>query len=141
MLASVLIIVISVALFGYWFRYSCLLLLRTAEVSAQSPVDSRFQFLQVREDLKGDLALDPLHKSLQRDYEVLSYLMQHAAGLELASFEDRILVLDYKVMQAWYRLTRSAAPSQARRALAEMSDVLSVLANHVGQQAGIREEA
>jgi len=35
----------------------------------------------------------------------------------MESFEDRLLVLDYKVMQWWYRLTRVAAPQQARQAL------------------------
>jgi hypothetical protein len=141
MLASVLIIVFSVVLFAYWFRYSCILLLRNSAAPATSPADPRFQFIQVREGLKNHLELDPLHKSLQRDYQILSYLLQHAAGLELASFEDRILVLDYKVMQAWYRLTRTAAPARAHRALVEMSEVLGILAHRIGEQAGLRHEA
>src|SRR5271157_492810 len=141
MLASVLIIVFSAVLFAYWFRYCCILLLRSSAAPATSPVDARFHFVQVQEDLKNDLELDPLHKSLQRDYQILSYLLQHAAGLELASFEDRILVLDYKVMQTWYRLTRTAAPAQARRALVEMSEVLGILVRHIGEQAGVRNEA
>src|SRR5271169_1972519 len=119
MLASVLIIVFSVVLFGYWFRYSCILLLRNSAAPATSSTDQRFHFVQVQQDLKDDLELDPLHKALQRDYQILSYLLHHAAGLELASFEDRILVLDYRVMQAWYGLTRAAAPRLARRALVE----------------------
>ncbi|MGA2193921.1 MAG: hypothetical protein ABSH40_01530 [Bryobacteraceae bacterium] len=141
MLASVLIIVISAVLFAYWFRYSCILLLRNSAAPATSPVDARFRFIQVQESLKSDLELDPLHKSLQRDYQILCYLLRHAAGLELASFEDRILVLDYKVMQAWYRLTRTAAPAQARRALVEMSEVLGILVRRLGEQASIRNEA
>jgi hypothetical protein len=141
MLASVLIIVFSVVLFAYWFRYSCILLLRNSAAPATSPVDARFHFIQVQQGLKNDLELDPLHKSLQHDYQILAYLLQHAAGLELASFEDRILVLDYKVMQAWYRLTRTAAPTQARRALVEMSEVLGILVHRIGEQAGVRNEA
>ena len=141
MLASVLIIVFSVVLFAYWFRYSCILLLRNSAAPATSPVDARFRFIQVQESLNSDLELDPLHKSLQRDYQILCYLLRHAAGLELASFEDRILVLDYKVMQAWYRLTRTAAPAQARRALVEMSEVLGILVRRLGEQASIRNEA
>ena len=141
MLASILIIVFSVVLFAYWFRYSCILLLRNSAAPATSPADPRFHFIQVQQGLKSDLELDPLHKSLHRDYQILCYLLQHAAGLELASFEDRILVLDYKVMQAWYRLTRTAAPTQARRALVEMSEVLGILVHRIGQQAGVRNEA
>jgi hypothetical protein len=141
MLASVLIIVFSVVLFAYWFRYSCILLLRNSAAPATSPVDPRFHFIQVQQCLKNDLELDPLHKSLQRDYQILCYLLQHAAGLELASFEDRVLVLDYQVMRAWYRLTRTAAPAQARRALGEMSEVLGILVHRIGEQAGVRSEA
>ena len=85
--------------------------------------------------------LDPLHLSLQRDYEILIYLLQHASGLSLESFEDRLLVLDYKVMQWCYRLTRIAAPQQARRALNEMASVLIVLAQNMGEQARIHTEA
>jgi hypothetical protein len=142
MLASILIIAFSVVLFAYWFRYSCILLLRDSAVTATKPaVDARFHFVQVQQDLKSDLELDPLHRSLQHDYEMLSYLLRHAAGLELGSVEDRILILDYKVMQAWYRITHSVAPQQARRALAEMSEVLGVLAHHMGEQSRLRNQA
>jgi len=141
MLASVLIIVFSVILFTYWFRYSCILLLRNSASPATAPADPRFHVIQVQEGLKNNLELDPLQKSLHRDYQILSYLLQHAAGLELGSIEDRILVLDYKVMQVWYRLTRSLAPAQARRALLEMADVLGILVNRMGEQAGVRDEA
>jgi|ERR1017187_1151108 hypothetical protein len=141
MIASVLIIVFSVILFAYWFRYSCILLLRNSAVPATAPADARFHFIQVQQGLRNELELDPLHQSLQRDYQILSYLLRHAAGLELASFEDRILVLDYKVMQAWYRLTRTAAPTQARRALGEMSEVLGILVHRIGEQTGARNQA
>jgi hypothetical protein len=77
---------------------------------------------------------------LQRDYEILIYLLQHGAGLSLESLEDRLLVLDYKVMQWWYRLTRIAAPQRARQALYEMASVLSVLAQKMSDQAGVQTE-
>jgi hypothetical protein len=44
-------------------------------------------------------------------------------------------------MRAWYRLTRTAAPAQARRALGEMSEVLGILVYRIGEQAGVRSEA
>ena len=140
MLASILIIVFSVVLFVYWFRYSCILLLRNAVeqvAAASSEPDARFSFTEVKKQLCAGEALDPLHRSLNRDYQVLTYLLQHAAGLELASFEDRLLVLDYKVMQMYYRVTRAMFPEQARKALTEMTSVLDVLAHRMGQQAGI----
>jgi hypothetical protein len=103
--------------------------------------DTRFCFAEVQARLRTAEALDPLHLSLQRDYEVLIYLLQHAAGLSMESFEDRLLVLDYKVMQWWYRLTRVAAPQQARHALHEMASILIVLAQKMGEHAGVQTEA
>ena len=144
MIASFLIIGFSVVLLLYWFRYSCVLLLRahTEQAASASAVsDIKFCFAEVQARLKTAPALDPLHLSLQRDYEILIYLLEHAAGLSLESFEDRLLVLDYKVMQWWYRLTRIAAPQQARNALNEMASVLIVLAQKMGEQAGVQTEA
>src|SRR5580698_11396604 len=135
MIASVLIIAFSLVLFVYWFRYSCLLLLRR---SAETPVvaSDRFNYVAVQQGLKAGLELDPLRQSLDRDYRVLTYLLEHAAGLELEQVEYRLLVLDYKMMQGWYRLTKSAAPQQARRALGEMADVVNVLVGRIGEQTG-----
>jgi hypothetical protein len=144
MIASFLIIGFSLLLLLYWFRYSCILLLRAhAEQAASTSAvpDIRFCFADVQARLKTEPVLDPLHVALQRDYEILIYLLQHAAGLSLESFEDRLLVLDYKVMHWWYGLTRIAAPQQARRALSEMASILIVLARKMGEQAGVQTEA
>ena len=144
MIASFLIIGFSFLLLVYWFRYSCILLLRNhAErtVSAHAALDDRFSFAEVQARLGTAEVLDPLHLLLQRDYEILIYLLQHAAGLSLESLEDRLLVLDYRVMQWWYRLTKTAAPRQARQALSEMASILNVLVRKMGEQAGIQTEA
>jgi hypothetical protein len=144
MISSFLIIGFSLILLVYWFRYSCILVLRAyteRAVSASAASDIRFCFADVQARLKTAPALDPLHLALQRDREILIYLLQHAAGLSLDSFEDRLLELDYKVMQVWYSLTRIAAPQQARRALYEMASILNVLAQKMGEQAGVQTEA
>ncbi len=140
MLASILIIAFSVVLFVYWFRYSCILLLRNAAEQVAAPVserDTRFGCSEVLVRLKTGDTLDPLHSALNRDYQMLTYLIEHAAGLEMTSFEDRLLVLDYKVMQLYYRSTRMILPDQARKALTEMATVLDVLVQKMGQQAGV----
>ena len=143
MLASLLIIGFSLILLVYWFRYSCILLLRNfpLQTGFAGPEDNRFSFAEVQKQLQSDMQLDPLWKSLDRDYRMISYLLDHAPGLGLQNFEDRLLVWDYQVMQLWYRFTRLVAPVQARRALVEMASVLSVLAQKIGEQAGIRSEA
>jgi hypothetical protein len=143
MIASFLIIGFSFLLLAYWFRYSCILLLRAhakRAASVSAVPDTRFCFAEVQARLRTAEVLDPLHLSLQRDYEILIYLLQHGAGLSLESLEDRLLVLDYKVMQWWYRLTRIAAPQRARQALYEMASVLSVLAQKMSDQAGVQTE-
>ena len=142
MIAGILIIAFSLALLVYWFRYSCIILLRNYAEAAATPVAevSRFRVGEVQARLRSETDLDPLHSALQRDYAMLVYLLEHAAGLELNTVEDRLLVIDYKVMQSWYRLTRIAAPMQARRALSEMATVLGVLVGKI-ERPGIRSEA
>jgi hypothetical protein len=148
MFVSILIVGFSLALCGYWFRYCCILLLRNSQEHSgalPAPVDSRFGVTGVIERLRSaqdrQEELDPLHRALDRDYQVFSYLVQHAAGLELESLEDRVLILDYKLMQLWYRVTKTAAPQQARQALTQMASILSVLVRKMGEQAGLTAEA
>ena len=140
MLAGVLISSVSLILLCYWFRYSCLLLLRSRSEQA-APVDNRFSFWEVRNRLETAPDLDPLHRSLERDYRVVTYLLDHAAGLGAQSLEDRLLQLDYRLMRGWYALTRTAAPQQARRALSEMAAVVACLAQKMGSPSSIQSES
>jgi hypothetical protein len=139
MLASALIIGFSLVLLVYWFRYSCALLLQNR--AAHAAEDAGFSFSEVQRHLDAATDLDPLWRSLRRDYEVLIYLIEHASGLELESIEDRLLVMDYKLMQWQYRLTKRLFPSQARRAVGEMASVLNVLVGRINEQAGLSSHA
>jgi hypothetical protein len=122
MLVSLLIAIVSVVLLAYWFRYTCILLLRSNV--EQPSVDS-------------EADLDPLRESLERDYRILTYVWRHAANLGDQSIEERILMADFKIMRVWYLLARSAAPAQARRAIAEMAAVVTFLGQKLGEQAGL----
>ncbi|HEY1217714.1 MAG: hypothetical protein ABSE42_19790 [Bryobacteraceae bacterium] len=143
MVVSIIIATFSSALLLYWFRYSCILILRNFSLDAQTTmaVDSQFTCRQVKELLRGATQLDGLERALERDYRLATYLIEHAAGLDLNSFEDRLLVLDYRVMQWYFRVTRSASPVRARRALSEMADVVGILAGRLDERAGLRSEA
>lgn len=144
MVASIVVIVFSTGLLIYWFRYTCILLVRNGaeEVRAASAaVQNNFNYSQVQDRLASDADLDPLHRSLQRDFQVLTYLVRHASGLEWSGFEERLLVWDYKFMRLVYAVTRTAAPEQAREALTEMAAVLSILAGRIGQRAGVQSQA
>lgn len=135
MIVSILIIVFSAILLAYWFRYSCLLLLRnsTGHADATAP-DERFSIGKVLEKVRTEQHLEPLELALDRDYHMLSYLLKHAADLELGSIENRMLILDYKLMRICYRTTRVIAPALSRKALAEMASVLGAVAQQAGQQ-------
>jgi hypothetical protein len=136
MLASILILAFSLVLLVYWFRYSCLLLIRGHKTPHQAmPAASRFSIGAVQHGLELGEAIDPLHASLQRDYQLLMYLVEHASGLDLESFEDRLLVLDYRIMQRWYGLMRALFPAQARGTLSEMASILAILVDRMGAQA------
>ena len=141
MIASILILIVSIALLIYWFRYCCLALLRNYADRPSLVPENRFSFPQVRERVRTDPDLDTLHRWLDRDYHVVTYLLQHAAGLGEQSVEHRLLRLDYKLMRLWYRMTRTAAPQQARKALSERVAVLGCLARKMGEQAGLHVEA
>ena len=103
--------------------------------------DDRFSISSVMERLKTEVELDPLERALERDYHVVTYLIEHAADLELASIENRLLILDYRLMRLWSRITRTLAPAQSRRALGEMASVLSVLVRQMGAQNSVQVEA
>lgn len=140
MVASVLIIGFSLALLVYWFRYSCLLLLRGRAGQADT-FDQRFGFSRVQSELQAGGDLEILHRALEQDYHLVTYLIEHAAGLSLPVLEDRLLVFDYKLMQLCYRVAKIAAPVQARRALGEMAAVVGVLVQHISEQASVQAQA
>ncbi len=137
MLASILIIAFSLVLLVYWFRASCQLLLRNHGEQALSTAalpDSRFSYPQVQARLNNSDQLGELQALLNRDFQILTYLRQHAADLESGSFEDQLLILDYRVMRWYYRLMSKAAPSQARSALSEMARVVGMLAGKMAPE-------
>lgn len=85
MVETILIFAFSLALFVYWFRYTVLLLLSEEQAGQNGAVIHQLSLLETREALNrtGDLPLDPLHSSLQSDYRMLRYLLDHAAGMGL----------------------------------------------------------
>jgi hypothetical protein len=139
-IASILIIVASTVMFLYWFRYTCLLLVQRGSAEHALAVAStiRLSFPEVQAALQSQshtATLDHLHKSLENDYELLMGVLSQAAGSS-ESVERRILALDYKVMQAWYKMTRTSTNlGQAKRALSEMSSILGYFAAEIGENA------
>ena len=143
MVSGILIVVVSVVLVLYWLRYSCVMLLRSTQERRGFAMtgDERFSVSSVQERLKTEADLGSLERSLERDYHIVAYLIEHTADLELAPVESRLLVLDYRLMRFWSRLTRTVAPQQSRQALGEMASVLSVLVSQVSEHTQIQMEA
>jgi hypothetical protein len=143
MVTSVFIVAISAVLLVYWLRYSCVMLLRGAQERSTMPsmADERFSASSALERLETEADLASLERALERDYRVVTYIIEHATDLELASIENKLLVLDYQMMRLWSRLTRSLAPQVSRKALSEMASVLRVLASQMGGANHLQMEA
>src|SRR5882672_4182669 len=128
MIPSFLIVGASVLLFGYWFRYTCLLILSaktamdyTNEVAEANQLHFRSVQASLREGTVESFA--KLEASLSRDYALLTYLLKHAASSEVGddTIEQHMLKADYQVMRVWLRVSRVFWPAQARQAIEEMA--------------------
>jgi len=138
MLASVLIIGFSLILLVYWFRYTCILLLRNSGTEKQLPAaDLRLDFARFQDALNpaSGASLESLRRALDRDYEVLSYLLEHAPSLNRNPFERHVLAFDYRLMRIWYCVARATAPAQANGAIEEMASIVRFLAQRIGREA------
>jgi len=140
--ASILIIAVSAVLLVYWFRYTCLLIL-----SAKPEKDYAFPLaeankLNFREigadhvEQASSADLDRLERMLDRDYRLITYLIEHAAVIRVGgiTLEERLLLLDYRLMRLACKLSRRFSLRRARAAMLEMAQVLRWLANDVGER-------
>lgn len=141
---SILIIVISTALFVYWFRYTCVLILRTRnprEYAQQVAKVNQLSFVDAREQLSAiqdrNAALDPLHRSLDRDYRVVSYLLRHAGTQNGQSIEEHMLRLDYQIMRLSYFVVKRFSRASAAQALLERASIIGHLANVMGERVAL----
>ena len=92
LITTIIITVSSVLLFGYWFRYTCLLILSaktTRDFAGEVVMANQLGFLDVQAQLRTSAGnLDTLRDALDRDYAVLNGLMKKAGD---ASFEGSSL--------------------------------------------------
>ena len=139
-LATLVIIFSSFLLFVYWFRYACLLILTaktTLDYAAAVVTVNQLDFPKVQLKLRDKAVdLDRLKDALDRDYEVLIYLLKNAANSPTgeAAIERRMLEIYYRLTRAWYTATSRFSPPTACRALGEMSIVLAHFANAMGER-------
>jgi hypothetical protein len=148
MVASILIIVFSAALFVYWFRYTCQLILsaRTAkDYSRQVAQANQLGFLDVQSQLAAaaGLQFDALHSALARDYRAITYLLSHAGSVqgEDNGLEQLMLRIDFRIMSVLYRMVPKSSPGQAQRVLSEMADIVGHFANAMGERQAVGSAA
>jgi len=138
LVATITITVSSVLLFGYWFRYTCLLILSaktTRDFAGEVATANQLGFLEVQSQLRANAVdLGPLCDALDRDYAVLARLMQQG-GDSSSSVEKRMLSINYSLTRAWYRVSSHVSAAAARQALEEMSMMVAHFANVMGEQA------
>src|SRR3954451_18347501 len=123
MFGSIIIVVLSLGMLVYWFRYTCMLLLqaRQGRDYAKSVIQEHcLTFRATRENLDDLIAVE---RSLDRDYLVLARLMSHMSPEY--SFEVLLLKADYALMRVWWKLTANRAPRLAGSAIGEMAAVLA----------------
>ncbi len=141
LLATLVIIGSSMLLFGYWFRYTCLLILSarpTRDYAAQVAIANQLNILEVQSRLRQTVPadLDRLRTLLDRDYAVIRYLLKHAAhpAHDNPLLETCMLAIDYRLMGAWYAVSRRVSTTIGCRALEEMSQVVAHFANTMGER-------
>jgi hypothetical protein len=153
--ASIVISAISLVLFIYWFRYTCVLILnakgakdyadKIADANQLNFVNARTQLITEPSNGSAYAAqqLDRLHKSLDRDYKVVTYLLEHVANYSAGgrTLEQTILVVDFHIMRFCYWLVRPLSGALARRTLLEMASIVSHFANAIGERVAVSSKA
>ena len=142
-MASVLMLVMTIALFAVWFRYTCALILN-AKPSKDYSLDvasaNELKFVEVQQSLAGVKErrdLDAMQRYLDGDYRLLTYILRHGAQFQVGinPLERRIVMLDFEVMRIWYSLCCRFSLGNGRNSLQEMISIITHLANSLGERA------
>jgi hypothetical protein len=143
------IILISIGLLLYWFRYLCLLILedtRGRNYEKQVASANQLVFPQAKA-LLGDRpwapavaepmaaqTLDSLEASLDRDYRVVTYILHNTAAYLDLRPRRFVLTLDFHLMRLFYRVVRGISSHMATRAVLEMAVIVGRLAQYAGER-------
>jgi hypothetical protein len=141
MIATFVILAVSAALFVYWFRYSCALILSTKTTLNYSlDIAERhgLSFLAVQDSLATapHESMPAFAKSLSNDFEVVSSMLKASAGQSEESNEAAcsLLLVHFHCMSILFRLAGKTSSRLARLAVSEMSLIVEHHANLAGEQ-------
>lgn len=140
MISAIFVAAASMVLLGYWFRYTSMLILSTKtsqDFSYDIAHAHELQFHEARASLAtiSSGRFESLLSAIDHDYRLVSALLRNVEAAESrATLEDAILRIDFIGLKVAYRLSLPFSENIARRALAEMSDVVAHFANSVGER-------
>jgi hypothetical protein len=134
------IIGVSVLLFLYWFRYTCLLILSaksTRDYAGAVAAANQLGFVEVQNSLRkdADLQVERLKGALDRDYELLGKLLKSHRQLDASvEIEQQMLRLYYRCLSVWCTAMKPVSPAATRAALNNMAEVVTHFANLTGER-------
>lgn len=139
MIANVIIILFSTALFAYWFRCSCLLILR-AQTSADYTKDiiasANLTIMETLDALRRGVptSMSGAMQAIDRDYERVSGLLAAQTDENgcLSPAERTLLSANYSMLKLASRFCGTVLPDQARKAMLEMGAIVQCFANAAG---------
>jgi hypothetical protein len=148
MITTLAILVSSAGLFLYWFRSTCLLILRAQtkrDYAEQTAAANDLQFVHFRRQVEAGIPadMDRIRAALQQDYEIVTFLVKHASEFNASgdALEALMLELDYRIMGVVYSVAKVVSPNRARAALGEICAIVHYFANTVGERAACRRAA
>ncbi len=151
MWANVLMIAFSATLLLYWYRYACQLILKarsTRDYAAAVARANALRFPEMQRRLTAPTSnnvshLDGIHRALERDFRLLTWLMRHGAEFHAAGsrVEHWMLMLDYRIMGIWYGLLRRISLRRGKDALQEMIHIVNYFAGIMGECTASAQEA
>jgi hypothetical protein len=142
MVISLIMSGVSLGLLIYWLRYSCELILsaKSARDYTRDVAEANdLRFLQVQQELaqvRERIELDSLRLKVENDYRLLTYLLVHGPAFHANGdrVEQFVLMLNFKLLMAYYELTCRISVSIGKRALREMTQVVGYFANRMGER-------
>ncbi|MGC8794666.1 MAG: hypothetical protein ACP5U2_14880 [Bryobacteraceae bacterium] len=142
----VLLCLLTGSFLAYWFRRNVLATLKSRQPGEHVEQVCRandLHFLDARRRLSSGASVEILRNlaaELGRDFTLVVFLLRHAGGAAPVrpSFMERMLMLDFRLMQLWFWLSLRFSSRQPARALEEMISILSLLADALGRRLASR---
>lgn len=140
---SVFVLLMSATMLVFWLRSASRSVLRQRfeqDFSAEVAEANQLEFLAIQKALASAPEEIGDHRSvlsaLEQDYQALSYLLRNAATVHVGRYSrsERLLILDFKLLGFWVRLSRGLGLQGWRSGLLEMTTILQYFGNVVGQR-------